>query len=524
MSIFPLFLTSIQNFNLGRVNNLTLRNSGVVSSNSSQWILDSGFDSPGEWVPFVDGDASDFSISVENSEGKLSIIGEEKTFSNISGVPQESDWTEVINPAFPIPPDTVDFDLVNGFHVSHTADETPDMNSCAQWERNVTILDDMSNHMITSATISANATAIPNYSGTATTGLIEGRGDTCDNYSTGDYVRFYILISDLNKEKQYEIAWNRTHETLGSDVGNTSMLNVPLDTVSEQKLIDYLTSVLNTDGHNFTIIVGMRIRCEDNIASSETDTFEDIFIHNLDLSFTYVSKINRLNSGSLNQQGADISDLSAEFQVVVTDANLSFSYKINQSWESALSPNSEIRILLNNNPLTKKIKLTTINTTFQTYEIGGSEVSRFLTDEVYFSLEVYLRDEFGLNRTITVSFDNVSLFITYNFLKLEEVISFLDTPFGWLVLALLIGLAAVSAYFILYQTYLKYPKFVRKIRHLRKNIKRNRSLKKPISVSSRAVISKTIINSKMKGISEVKSANAKIKDTPPINSQKGGNV
>ena len=110
---------------------------------------------------------------------------------------------------------------------------------------------------------------------------------------------------------------------------------------------------------------------------------------------------------------------------------------------------------------------------------------------------VMVQHEVGLNRSITISIDNVSLLISYDILTIEVIPEWVQT-LSWIVMVLGIALAAVGSYFVAYQTYLKYPKFVRLIRGLRKRVKKGRSLKNPILVHSREKITKNLIKEKMK--------------------------
>ena len=69
-----------------------------------------------------------------------------------------------------------------------------------------------------------------------------------DTYGIGDYARFYVLISDLEKEKVYEVAYLQPEDLGAGDppgediLDDTIMISVP-----EEVLIFYISSVLETN-------------------------------------------------------------------------------------------------------------------------------------------------------------------------------------------------------------------------------------------------------------------------------------
>ena len=154
--------------------------------------------------------------------------------------------------------------------------------------------------------------------------------------------------------------------------------------------------------------------------------------------------------------------------------------------------------MINDNPFAQAIKLSNANTTYQEASAEGFNVLNLVTGtgDVNFSIQVFLRDEFGLNRSITISVDNVSLLISYDILTIEVIPQWVQT-LSWIVMVLSIVLVAVGSYFVAYQTYLKYPKFVRIIRGLRKRVRKGRSLNNPILVHSREKITKNLMREKM---------------------------
>ncbi|GAH89310.1 unnamed protein product, partial [marine sediment metagenome] len=156
------------------------------------------------------------------------------------------------------------------------------------------------------------------------------------------------------------VAYNKTSD-LGQDsppisnYPNTFMENIP-----ESVLINLLTTVLQNDYINFSIIVGMDIYCEDNEYGGDEDGWDELIIRSLNLTFTYEKKIDKFTSVSWCQDGDKISGTN----VVIKNATLNFKYKIDQNWTTS-STNSEIRILINGMEHTETVKLSTANTSFQ---------------------------------------------------------------------------------------------------------------------------------------------------------------
>ena len=143
--------------------------------------------------------------------------------------------------------------------------------------------------------------------------------------------------------------------------------------------------------------MGIDIDCEDNYQQPDRDTYYSLLIKTCNLTFDYEKKINQLSSVSWNQICNKISDIS-NHTVLVTGANLNFKYKVDQTWPE-LSPNSEIQILINDNKHTESVKLSTATTSFQNAKSGGFDITSLITDDVNFSLQVSIADEFALNNT-----------------------------------------------------------------------------------------------------------------------------
>ncbi|NVM46982.1 MAG: hypothetical protein HWN79_18920, partial [Candidatus Lokiarchaeota archaeon] len=235
-------------------------------------------------------------------------------------------------------------------------------------------------------------------------------GTNTTQYATGDYVRFYVLISDLPKNNIHEIGKYQT-TNLGQDSPEISTLSDTLMIpVTEQTLIFYLTSVLNEDNYNFTVAIGMRIWCEDNFPQ-DSDWWKLLIIKSINLTFSYEKKIDQSTSISWNQIGNKLAGANIDIE----NATLNFKYIIDQKNWTSSSPNSEIRVYINNRVHTETVKLSKAKETFQDIKVGGFDVTSLILKDVNISvsIQVYLADTFTLNQTITISIDNASLLISY---------------------------------------------------------------------------------------------------------------
>ena len=417
--IFSVFILNPQK-SLDSVLLQSYNNLGSSGQNTftKQWLNNTSFNDPIEPIWFSKygelGDNLDVNATTSPGQANYEILGETHTYSNISGTPLSSEWTMLHNPQFPLYPDTSTINS-DGCYVSHEFAEGADQFPSVHWERNVSMPIDMEDYIITSASLSAvvNAT-VTAFPGGWDDGGIETPGDATNkntqNY-TWDYVRFYILLSDLTKNKVYEVAYNQTID-LGKDSAGTydSMADTFMTIVPEEDLIFYLTSVISSDFQNFTVTLGMRIWCEDNWVS-DRDIWDDLLIKSCNLTFTYERKIDQFTSVSWNQDADKVSDMSND-TVIVNEARLNYRYKIDKNWTKS-SPNSEIKILINGNPHTETIKLSSANSSFQEAKVGGFDITSLITDDVNLSIQVFLADEFELNQTMIVSIDDVTLNITY---------------------------------------------------------------------------------------------------------------
>jgi len=378
---------------------------------NQEWLDNNDFSTQDEWFYSKGalGDNSTVDASISGGSANYVVVGDEQ-IKEISAPLNDGTWVQFRNDIF-LYPDTA---LINasGCYVSHDYDE--DVNQTrnyhsVHWKKNISLSKDMSKYIINSASLEAifNATVNVNV-------------DTAnDNFSVqfgiGDFATFYVLISDVDFTNPYRVANNKT-SNLGQDFAPTitTITDKPIETVDEEDIITALSSSLekDPDHSNFTITLGIDIYCEDNgPPSNDHDTWEALIINSFNLTFSYERKVEKFSSVSWNQIGDQIS--GDNFQI--SQANLKFQVKIDQSWPTSLSPFSEVRILINNNPHFESIKLSSVNGTLQDAKSGGFDVTNLVYKEVNItlSIQVFIADTFGLSSNITFSIDNVYLNITY---------------------------------------------------------------------------------------------------------------
>ena len=413
-------------------------------------------------------DPSDVLAGYTPGEGYFKTLGEQRTFSEISGKPLYSEWEKVHNPEFPAYPDDSNI-TAEGCWVTHEFAELADQTPSVHWERNISITADMSDYIITSASISAviNATVTASPGGWSGGG-VEAPGDATDvggtqNY-TWDYVRFYVLLSDLTKNKVYEIAYNQTSDLGKDSAGSTdSMSDTLMTPVLEDDLIFYLTSVLSSDFHNFTITLGIRIWCEDNWLS-DRDIWDDLLIKSCSLTFTYERKMDQFTKLSWNYVGDKISGQN----VSIVDGNLSFRYKIDQVWPTPLSPNSRLNILINDNSLLETLKLSNAPLSFDVANPQIFDVTKLILKDINISLSIqlFIGDNFPLSQNYTISITDVHLSVIYNVYipETEEEPWF----FAGLFIIAAIAAAVITGLLIAYVKVWRFPVPIRKVRKHRK--------------------------------------------------------
>ena len=474
---------SINSFNLlNRETDLKLKTSETIEHLNELWLENPSFDYPigPTWFSTREGDLTDVNSSTNSGYVNYDILGGFGSFSNVTNTPTTTDWKEFNNTYFILPDGTHEINQ-NGCEASHEFQETFDQSRnrpSVHWRRNVTTPLDMSDYIITNASLSAivNGSADTNLETPNDDLSFDGAGYFATYY---DYARFYIKFSNLDYTNLYEVAYYQTVD-LGTgnqtrqDTGVIDYLNDTIMTaIDEPTLIFYLTKALEADPYNFGITLGIDIYCEDNYNQADRDNFYSLLIKSVNLTFTYEKKIDQLTSVSWEQEGQEINGTNVE----ILKSNLKFKYKINELWPVSLSPNSEIRIYINDKQHSETIKLSNANTTFQDAKEFGFDLFEitFPYEVINFSIQVFLADEFGLDNIITISIDDVFLEISYK----ETIIDPNPIPepliFTILLIIAIIAAACVGGYFIAYYKLLRFPKSVRKVRKYRSTLKRGKN-------------------------------------------------
>jgi len=441
---------------------------------SGEIRIESDFSSQESWESHIEGDDRDISTAISQGHANYVIIGDSGN-TNIDNALSDTDWTVFNNPELPILPDIYEINS-SGCYVYHQWHE--DINQTRNrpsihWKRTINMPVNMTDYIITSASLevifNATVTVEPR-----TGGGIDRLGDPLganDDYSTGDYAEFYVLFSDVEESfEPIQAAYNNTAlGDLGQDdpaVGNFS--DTPMNAVPENVLKSILKSVLETDGFNFTITLGIDIYCEDNEYGVDIDRWNSLIIRSFNLTFSYEKKIDQFTAASWNQIGEELENST---NIQLNDASLEFDYKVDRQWPFLSSPNSEIRILINDKQYIETIKLRTAPITFDKAEF---DVTSLITKGIDISLaiQVFLADTFELADNLTVSIDNVLLVIDYTDLSGKST----EEPFIFRVLFIiaLIVAAGLGGYLYLYQKILKYPKPVRKVRKYRFSLKKKK--------------------------------------------------
>ena len=458
-------------YNIGDQSKL---NKNVLHSSSTthytdQWLRNPTFDNSTDfWYSSIQGDTTDVKMNVCNGCANFEILGEQKTFSIVSDPPSATNWTEVVNPSFPNLPDVTEI-TEYGCRASHVFDDvTAIQNPCVHWDHNVSLPVNISDYVITSASIQSivNATVdedLDRYYDYYFSRLARTDPDyIVDTYSIGDYIRFYVLISDCAKNKVYEIAYHQT-SVIGSGAppGKDYLYDTYMTSVPEDVLMFYLTSVLGTDNSNFTISLGIRLFIEDNVANYwDRDTFDELMIKYVNLTFTYEKKIDKLTSLSWNQIGSSLNGNNVE----ITNAILNFKYKMDPTWINSLTLNSELRVYINNYETDINFNLNSINNTFQELQIGGMDITPFILKNINItiSFQLFLADTFVLDRVIKLSLDEVNLEISYT-VFVED-----PPPFNYLILIIIIVTLIIIAILgtLSFKAYIMVPRKIKKKNYL----------------------------------------------------------
>ncbi|MFX1419387.1 MAG: hypothetical protein ACFE9N_10745 [Promethearchaeota archaeon] len=453
-----------------------------TSNPSEQWLRNINFTTQEAWfyTKGNTGDNSTVNAFISNQQANYRIIGDSREFSNISGTPNSSTsigWYKSQNENLQYP----EFAKINasGCYVYHYWDEVEFSGAnqtknypAVHFRNNITMDVDMSDYIITSASLDVifNATVGPNID--TPRDDYTGSQDE-DLFAIGDFVTFYALISDKDFTKPYVVGYNKTKYLGQYGNGNPSILNITdslLNTVNEQDLIRALTAAFEKDPEhsNFIITLGIDIFSEDNDNSGDHDDWEALIIKECNLTFSYERRIEKFTTISWNQVGNSIS--GANIQII--DASFNFKCKIDELWPSTLSPFSEIRLLINDNPYKETLQLSSLTTSFQAAKSGGYDVTYLILKDtnISVSIQLFIADTFGLDNNLTISIDDVSFYITY--IRITAGMDFMP-----LIIALSAAVAVLIIGFTLYQTHFKYPHTVRKVRKLRKKIKKGKKLK-----------------------------------------------
>ncbi|MHA1932895.1 MAG: hypothetical protein ACW96X_10165 [Promethearchaeota archaeon] len=390
---------------------------------TTQWLKNNDFTNGiDHWYNKTEGDKTDINATFNDGAANFEVMGNNGSYSLIMEPQNESNWTTRLNPDLPAFPEWFSEDSFwineDGFFARHQWEEGPIQNPSVQWVHEVE-MHNMYDYIITSATISANinATVDRNIDVNQSFGDIpEGSNSVSPQGVIYDYVRFYIQIADPEFENIYEIASYKTNY-LGLWIdgwgGILDFKNIT-NSEPEEDLMFYLTSVLSKDNANFTLIVGIDIFCEDN-CRSDVDTWDLLCINSLNLTFAYEKKIDQFTSVSWNQDSDKIDDIS-KYNIAITNAILNFKYKIDQNWHES-SPNSELKILINNVRSTETIKLIDYNYTsqFQDAKLGGFDVKSLISENenINLSIQLSIADNFALNKLTKITIDNIVLDISY---------------------------------------------------------------------------------------------------------------
>ncbi|TES96452.1 MAG: hypothetical protein E3J90_08015 [Promethearchaeota archaeon] len=401
------------------------KSQGIVQDDYTiEWLDNPTFEPPiTPWYNTTEGDASDVNATTDFNQANYKILGDSGVLQ-VDNALSSSDWSVFQNPRSPILPDTYGISSA-GAEIYHYWDE--DINQTRNtpsihWKRNIEMPVNMSDYIITSASLEVIYNATVEVSPHAVTGSgIDRDGDNgLTAYAIGDFAEFYILISDVNNIQEYQLAYYKTID-LGRDSPATpSIADTILDSVPEEVLISLLTAVLSEDNYNFTITMGIDIYCEDNEWGADEDEWTSLLFKSLNLTFTYQKRIDKFTSLSWNQIGNTISGSNID----IKNATLNFKYKIDNNWTEE-SPNSELRFFINNNQYPETVKLSTATSTFQDGKVGGFDVTNLIlkNDNITLSIQLYLADTFALGQEYTLSIDNASLLISYTETTIEETTS-----------------------------------------------------------------------------------------------------
>ncbi|MFX1476797.1 MAG: hypothetical protein ACFFCI_01575 [Promethearchaeota archaeon] len=450
-------------------------------SKSAQWIKNSEFNNSNFWTYDYEGDSSDVNASIRNDYANFEVIGDSGTQEWVENNPLSGEWIKIDNnDGIPVP--EVSQLRESGWFVQHRyVDNALNQSVKVQWQKNFTMNIDMSDFYITDASLEIwiNGTVEDQ---DADSGGIDRPGDTeistgILQMATGDFARFFMLVSDLQHEREFEAAYYQTDE-LGRDgpPAITELESTRITPITKDSLIFYLNQAFEKNSREFALTLGISIWCEDSVYATDRDYWNGLWIQNFTLSISYEKKINQFTSASWVYTGDQLKE--GDYQIEVTQANLNFDYKVNETWPSVLSPNAEFKIFINNQVHNETIKLHHAKTFFSAIKEEGFDVTKLIPtdDSINVTIQLYLADEFGLNKSIEFSIDNVELWIAYVvIIPLKETLLF-QILFSLIV----IGASILTTYIVVYKRLLKYPKPVRKVRKYRRTLRMKNDPQVPI--------------------------------------------
>ena len=405
LQLYPYLSNDIYNHSAG---NSEFIHSSAETEYNQEWLSNNNFATQDDWFYSKGalGDNSTVDASISDENANYVVVGDEQ-IKEISAPLNDGTWVKTQNDIFNYP-DNANI-TSDGCYVNHDYNEAINQARnyhSVHWKKIVSMGSDMSKYIINSASLEVI------FNASVSVNVDVANDNISPQFGIGDYAIFYVLISDLDFTNPYRVANNKT-STLGQDIpAITNITDKAIETVDEEDIITALSSSLDKDPDysNFTITLGIDIYCEDNFGG-DRDTWEDLLIKSFNLTFSYERKVEEFTSVSWNQIGNKIT--GGNFQI--TQANLNFQVKIDQSWPTSLSPFSEVRILINNNPHFETLRLSSVNSTLEYAKTGGFDVTNLIYTEVNItlSLQVFIADTFGLSSNITFSIDNVYLNITY---------------------------------------------------------------------------------------------------------------
>ena len=481
--IASIALPSINSINLlNRKTDVEIKTSGTTEHLNELWLENPTFEDPIEptWYPIIQGDVSDVYASTSLNQANTIIVGESREKEVLLNTATQSNWMAFLKSELEIVPqrDSVPYYGIDdyGAWCSHwwwegelggQPKNTPRMH----WKTNVSMPVDMSDYIITSLSFNAiiNASVDPDID--TPNDYWARPGVAINQFETYDYAQYYVEITtlDIDELNTYRIAFNQTRL-----LGNESLLLYDIEgyigAYEEQAIIDAINNVLAVDlGHNnFTIVLGIYLYCEDNNSGTDRDQWDDLRFKYLNITFSYDKMIDQSTSGSWAQ---DLDEISGS-NVRITGANLNFEYKIDKNWTES-SQNSQIRIYINERKFDQTISLIEYDNPgfFEEARPGGYDIEEIMLPYENFtlSIQVFLAEDFALDSNINISITDVYLYISYTETFDDPIIPE-NLLFAGLFIISLIGAGALAAYLIAYQTYLKYPVPVRKVRKYRKTL------------------------------------------------------